>query len=252
MKRILVVLLVAGMLFGTFSSFADVIIEPENAFYRTHRNECEHAQYRVYVAETESAVYAAPYGMQVKTNEAGAYYGVQWIYRHEDGSVWGFNELWNGWVDLGGLKLRYDGISFSSEHAAEIVPNTEDRPFSSFFDGETAAVYLYPTGPFLHTTGGFNEDWSRPVCFYTDPDGRMWGFVGYQYGHIDAWVCLDDPFSETNGAAEAPLIDSGFSPAQGSGYTLSAIFWVIGTVVLVAATAGVLLLVILRKKKRKA
>ena len=45
MKRILA-LLFALLLLVPSLAFADVIIEPENSFYRTHQKDCEHSSGR--------------------------------------------------------------------------------------------------------------------------------------------------------------------------------------------------------------
>ena len=234
---------------------ADVLVEPENAFYNTHQSECRHRDYRVYASSEPTSVYTAPYGMRVKTFETGGDFGVEWIYEHADGSVWGYCYQWDGWVPLGGMKLRYDFIAFAKDHADKITQNDERKPYSEFFDAEDAAVYAYPGGPFAYRTGGFSE--GIPESFYTDPDGKQWAFVGYQYGRINKWVCLDAPQDELLGTKEAALVDSEYTSLdnstlpQPSGFITNTVFWVVGTVVLVSGTAAILLVIILKKRRKQ-
>ena len=252
MKRFCLILCAILMLFASAASYADVLIEPENAFYRSHRDECQHTAYRVYVTEEERIVYTAPYGMKILSKGVGTNFGIEWLYTESDGSVWGYWNDWSnaGWIEMSEMKVVYDDISFREEHGSEIVPNTDGRPFLDWITEPSAAVYVYPCGPFSYQHMGFSEEWASPECFYTDADGRLWGYVGYLYGHIDAWVCLDDPGNETLGTAQEKLLDTDYQPSRNGGFAVSAVFWVIGTVVLVSGTAAVLLVILLRRKRK--
>jgi hypothetical protein len=42
---------------------------------------------------------------------------------------------------------------------------------------------------------GLNAGNAAASTYYTDPQGRVWGFIGYLYGHRNIWVCLSDPLN---------------------------------------------------------
>ena len=145
MKRFCLILCAILMLFASAASYADVLIEPENAFYRSHRDECQHTAYRVYVTEEERIVYTAPYGMKILSKGVGTNFGIEWLYTESDGSVWGYWNDWSnaGWIEMSGMKVVYDDISFREEHGSEIVPNTDGR--GTFENRRDRSEYRRPT-----------------------------------------------------------------------------------------------------------
>lgn len=251
MKRIALLVLALCLLLTATAAAADVLIEPENAFYRTHRNDCVHEDMRAFVTSDAREVLSAPYGARLREVSPGDYLYFEWFYTASDGSVWGYLETWGqeGWVAMHGLQLVYDRLSFSAEHADEIVQNTENRPFKDWIEGDDAAIYAYPLGAYRYVMFGFSEEWSAPSEFYTDEQGRLWGYVGYQYGRIDGWVCLDDPLNEQLTERGEILVETNYPAPSEQGNGVNPLVWVIGSVVLVVAVSAVLLIVLLRKKK---
>jgi|GEM_PF-2056203 hypothetical protein len=251
MRRFFLVLLAALFLLSSVA-YADAIIEPDNPFYLSHWDECRHGDYRTYVSSVPAGIYSAPGQSQLRTREAGVSFGIEWFYTAKDGSEWGYCERENGWIPMKELEVVYDRISFQEEFADQIELNEELRRFSAFFTGNKAAAYLYPQGPYSGMIEGFSELDTSPIYLYKDPEGRLWGYVGYQYGHIDKWVCLDDPLNEHLSSPDAvqtpkkeyvpdePLPKTGVSPA---------VWWGVGAVLIALAAAAVLLIRIARRKK---
>ncbi len=248
MKRLLLLLLTMLLTIPT-AVMADVIVEPENAFYEAHREECTHTAYRCYFSDEETVIYSAPYGMKRGTVQPGQNLGVEWVYTEADGSVWGYCEWKNGWIPLGGMQLCYDWISFAEEYAGEIRPNAERNPFSAWFAGDSVMTYSYPNGPVSYEMELFDLE-GMPDSLYTSRDGREWGFIGYYYGRRNCWVCLSDPNNPNLTIESEHSVPTEYPLPQTKGYVANSIFWVIGTVLAVVGTAAVLLAVILKRRKK--
>lgn len=249
MKRLLMLLL-AALLMAPTAARADVIVEPENAFYEAHRDECTHTAYRCYFSEEEVVIYSAPYGMKRGTVQPGQNFGVEWIYTEPDGSVWGYCEWKSGWIPLGGMQLCYDWISFAEEYADAIVPNADHASFSTWFSEDTVVTYSYPNGPVAYSLDLFDENGAGPELLYTDPDGKEWGFVGYYYGRRNLWICLSNPTDDQLTSEQKRSVPTAYPVPQTKGYVVSSVFWVIGTVLAVVGTAAVLLSVILKRRRK--
>lgn len=233
MKKKLALLLLALCLLFPVQAAADVIVVPEGSFYRRHERECEPLS-RWYQANGEPgyvSLYDRPGGMVLANIENGtelyltfSYSGRgEWGYTELDASQEGIASAHQGgvygWIDLATLRPRYDSIAFMQEHAQEITP----------FSGDTAAlpatgqVYLwkYPGSPpmedaYLEEAGDIRfEDG------YTDPDGRLWGRVGYYRGWRDVWVCISDPGNAALpvNTPEQPPLHPAAKPPVPAGYS---------------------------------
>lgn len=244
MKRSLIPLIVLLLLFPAFA-FADVIVEPENGFFRTHRSDCQHREGRTYLANGPDGtlpLYTAPGGTVSETLKSGASFYCQWTYTDKEGIVWGFSEQHAAWAPLGYTLVQYDYIAFEAEHKDEII--TEANQTAERLP--VAYLYAYP--------GASNPIRMENVDLtaekqYTDGQGRQWGFISYIYGIRNKWFCLNDPGSdELIGEKKAP-VSSGFeAPAQlPTATNRGVIAGVVGGVALL--TLVVVLLAFRRKKK---
>ena len=205
MKKILA-LLFALLLLMPSLAFGDVIVEPDNSFYRTHQQECQHREGRTYLANGPDGslnLYTAPNGTVAKSLENGAAFYCQWTYTDKQGIVWGFSERHGAWAPLGYTLVQYDHIAFRKEHADKIAAPEEQTAI----EYQTVYLYEYPGAPSPLEMG--NLDLTAEQT-YTDEQGHRWGFVSYIYGIRNKWFCLDDPAnSQLTGEKKAP-VSSGF------------------------------------------
>jgi len=250
-------------------AFADVLWEPENAFYRRHASDCQLLQRSFYVNGEDGYVnlLAAPDSSNVNFQlENGEKVYVYWQYLD-----WGYVEVDNdegGWVELNQLELIYDHISFADEYADSIMPydNALCQPLLDSWDGSTLTLWPYPGAEEarfvwenaddameqLKTQGG---DYFRQI--FRDEEGLIWGFCGYLWGNRNFWVCLNAPAGRDDELAhsgqvelpirevETPELIPAQEPAMPTSYLLPIIL--VATVVLL--TAGYL--VVLKKKKNR-
>ena len=182
---------------------ADVIVEPEDAFYREYRSHCHSHDRGYFAAGPDGAVtvYKSPKSPVVVTElENGEYVWIGWTYTDSDGNAWGYCEHWNnedfvrdwtGWMPLDHLLLKYDSISFREEFSDRI----EDRGGQVEGQGNFPVVFWeYPGSGEVYaslTAGdGYVPEYEG---VFTDDAGRSWGFVGYYMGLRNVWICLDAP-----------------------------------------------------------
>ena len=206
MKKLLSLVLAAVLALALSAPVcADVIFEPQDNFYERHADECEYYDRSCYINGKRgyAEVYSSPNASRpdaVIPN--GALYWVSWTWKGWacieydpaalDGSCGGST----GWVKLEDMSLKYDGASFFAEHSTEIVTDGMTLTLTVEQDNDIC-VYEYPGSGELRRQGlGAYGDGSDDVEFttlYTDLEGRVWGYLGYFYGHVDGWLCLSDP-----------------------------------------------------------
>lgn len=189
-------------------AYADIVWEPQdNQFYKQHGCTYENRSYYANGPEGFVTVWDAPGGVVVQAqyqNGEVLWVGYTWqewalISRWEDGT-----EI-TGWVPMAELSLIYDYLSFQEEYAERV------RPYSGEFAdyaGDAAEVnfYEYPGAAEIKQAWETDGDWhvldnltgtaendSYISKVFTDEDGRTWGYVGYMYGRLNAWFCLDEP-----------------------------------------------------------
>lgn len=235
---------------------ADVIWEPDDSFYKSHRDECSYVGRAYLLAGYDGTVtlYTAPGGMSKTTVENDTRGTVQFTWTGDD-LTWGYlmaggNQ--EGWVPMDDLTPVYDSQQFMADHSGEIV--TSDSVPVDFHE---AVLYDYPNG----TTGSYTlEEDAVYLPFdqlftqvYTDEGGLRWGYVGYYMGRRSSWICLDDPM---NDSLTGGIVSPALSPAQargsatvepgGSGPAALPI-----AAALVAAVAAVTGALVLKLKKRE-
>lgn len=243
MKRWFFIILAILLLVPSIA-FADVIIEPENGFFRKHREECSHIGGRTYLADGPDGsltLYTSPGSAGAKDIPNGEAFYCEWIYTDKEGTVWGFSQRHELWVPLGLTLVQYDDAAFRAEFRNKIVPND-----GRSVEGRPLAMYAYPGAPdpFLLDMG----EGLTPEELYVDEQEFTWGSVGYYYGVRNKWICLDDPSNEKlQGEAKAP-VPSGYTAPRSlpSGSGIGLILYIVGGIAVITA---VTVLVLFRRKK---
>ncbi len=215
MKKWLALLCSLALLVPT--ALADVIFEPEDAFYAAHRGEFEYL-YREYTAngpEGYTTLWKAPDSAEQRENVAnGETFSGLFLYT-AGGETWssvsGEGETLRGWVRLSDCTPVPDYLTFEEAHGAEFVPC--DSSYDHAFDGlETVVLWKYPGSGIVEWADcdakWFRENGTPSQTFqscWEDEDGRVWGFVGYVMGVRNVWVCLSDPANQDLPASAAVL-----------------------------------------------
>lgn len=184
---------------------ADVLWEPNNRFYERHADECQYLGRSFYAngAEGYITLWDAPGGYLVKGQFSNGF--ILWVYyQFEDwvyAVVWGDEGEISGWAPIEDFALEYDHLSFAEEYADAIYPYCGQ--FADYDgDAEEIVFYEYPGAPVSKdvrkAAWGLDELIGRGgdsyiQSIFVDEDGRTWGYVGYLYGRINGWFCLDEP-----------------------------------------------------------
>ena len=192
------------------SALADVIYEPEDSFYKKHRQEC-HYENRVYIAAGENGYASAKKNPTSKKAEweipNGTEIYISFVWDQDGG--WGLKDS-HGWISMSELTVKYDGISFAQEHGAEFL-YLDELESLDLTDCDCMHLWRYPgdEAPYSTLSGsGENYWWGWPPedlsfnTIYEDPEGRRWGYVSYYYGIRDFWVCLTAPDDASIGGGE--------------------------------------------------
>jgi len=158
---------------------------------------------------------------EVAVIENGKICWIQFTYSH-NGEDWGITKsyisadeisfgdgVWvTGWIPMSQLLLAYDYISFDSEYSHEYY--TYDGSYEAVKEAEKIVFWAWPgsglvTGSIIkeHLPPGIEEYFDESIT-YKDERGREWGFIGYAWGHRNAWVCLDNPENEEIEAFNPP------------------------------------------------
>lgn len=179
---------------------ADVIFEPQDSFYWEHRGECQYLS-RTYYADGPdkvAVVYRSPESSAVvERMKNGDELWISYTYEDKNGISWGYcenyEEDWAGWVPMDYLLLKYDFICFQEEFGDRITTPVEYGVLSA--EGE---VYLW-NYPGSEDSMIYTVDREYPPVYeavFTDDAGRNWGYIGYDRGIRNIWVCLDDPTAD--------------------------------------------------------
>ena len=144
MKRVLTVILTVCLCFAlSLSALADVIWEPEDAFYQKHRDECRYEN-RTYIASGEggyAGVHKDPKTAKVKEElPNGTEFWVSYVWKGDGGWALGLNTRW---VPMSELTVKYDGVSFDEEHSAEYL-SPEGGEVLSLRDYGCMQLWTYP------------------------------------------------------------------------------------------------------------
>ena len=192
--RMVISACIAVFVFGhPLSASADVIFEPDNDFYGRHSDECTYFN-RSCIAGADTYLWDAP---NLVTGGQSAQEGEQiyisFVYTDKDGIEWGLAEYLDQWILMADLYLEYGSPEFMEEYSGEIY---EDEPYL-LSDGTVFVSWSYPESGVINSSGASVTDDYEITTFYTDPDGRLWGYSAYMYGSRDVWICLSD-IADTN------------------------------------------------------
>ena len=202
MKRFLTLLFILLLTLSLgMNALADVIYEPEDSFFKKHRDECYYEN-RVYIASGEAG-YAAimkdpKSNKKVEELPNGTEAYVSYVWDKEGG--WALLDR-RGWISLTELTVKYDSVSFEAEYGKEFL-HPEDPEFLDLTGCEGFGLWEYPgdKAPYARLSWTGEDAWfTAPPddlffnTIYEGPDGLRWGYVHYYYGRRDFWVCLSDP-----------------------------------------------------------
>lgn len=197
MKKLLCVCLCLCLL-GSVTAHADVIWEPyDDSFYLNRQGDFLLTQENYYVNSPYGAadVYDKPSGRVIDTLENGQGFYVYYTYEDKNG-VWALDDD-GRYVLLSELLNVYDK-EFWADHEGEIVSEAPEGLHLELQAQEPILAWTYPGGRNWETTVWEAEDVVNScTAFYTDEDGRIWGYINYWYGRLDAWVCLTSHYDRT-------------------------------------------------------
>lgn len=237
---------------------ADIIIEPEDAFYLRHANECTYVERSFYAGGPDGSVTLLEEpgtGAAVGAMKNDTLVYVRFSYRL-DGSDWGLVEYvsgtlpdggpagnLSGWAPMAELRLKYDNISFMEDHKDEL------RAYSGALDSlktvERVVLWTYPGSG--ETAGELHQehlDYIRLDSEYTDAQGRLWASTDTR---DQPWMCLSDPQNEAIPAATANPATGAWQPEKSAGSGAPSILLVAALVLAVTGGTALLIRVLLRK-----
>ena len=248
MKRVCVCLLLVLCLAGA-SARADVIWEPMDPFYLSHRAECTEVD-QLWEAQVDTALYDKPGGTVKESVSAGdsVYISNLWS------GGWGQMPWRDYWTNLADYRRLYDIHDFEAAHRADFVREEhvltmEEDVFlldGQALEGQTEdsslILWTYPVSG--KKSRAFSRDeFDRAIRMTANPcwqdaEGRLWGYAsGYLFGSFEGWICLSDPLNGEIPAegpkyadeapqdpapeeTEAPVAGGLRSPGNGSGPSL--------------------------------
>ena len=268
MKKLIAIIsavLMAACCIG--SACADVIFEPRDSFYESHRDQCEYHD-RSYTANGPNGdvkVYENPESDAVRaTVQNGEEIYVSHLYQDSAGIIWGYTEQWesevSGWIPMDYLELIYDERSFEQDHGGAF--QSEEGTLSEEFAGQTIYFWEYPGSVKAHQVSVGGSRMPQYQVVYVDANGNRWGRVGY-FMSMCGWINLDNPAADYDTlypnaaeATEAPAQPSDVLSTepvqeivpQASEGTLSVVILTVAAVVAIVAVTVVLLVLLKRKK----
>ena len=258
MKKLFSLICVAVLLMGCIVSVsADVIFEPMDSFYESHRDDCQRHErsYTAFGPNGDVTVYESPESDEVKATYAnGEVLYISYIYTDPDGIQWGYYENWetgvSGWVPMDYLELIYDGISFEEEFGH--LFSEEEGTLAAEHQGKLVKFWKYPGSTEYLEWAVEGENMPAYQTVYTDSNGVRWGREGYYMGLRGYWINLDAPDAdfvptesavpeETKPQEQTDPVEE-IKPAQPEGLRTATLLIVIAVVAVVAVTAVVLVL----------
>ena len=244
MKRICT-LLIASLLISslTVPALADVIWEPGDSFYDSHRFEVKYVEY-VYEAVRDTALYASPKAFAGERIPEGQTISINYLWKKNWGAghvnlvqAGGYQE---GWFELTDFRRLYTVVDFESSHQGEFAGREGTVPLER---GNPVYLYSFPGSGISYPTDTApveGEDSLRYTAVYTDPEGLEWGGIEYPEGRL--WVCLSEPRNSSLPRTVPKYAED--APPEAPPPLLPA--------VIVAAVAAVTLLLILLLRKKNA
>ncbi len=270
--RMAFALFVVFALLLSLSTFADVAYTPRDDFYEEHYRGCVGLELYHFTNGAEGYVvaYSSPTGDPEVVIPNGREYFVSVIWTSdEDGKTWGcieydpdtleisyaFQGGESAWVDMSSMYRRYDSVMFMTEHESEL----QHSHYNIYVEeGRELLAYRYPGSGIIEYRFPYIEDIENTMSteyLYTDTEGREWGYVGYHYGRVNAWICISEPYTELPAGAEyrePELIpaasESEMEAALDEVSGVSAQL-IVGTVGVIAIAAAIVIYTVLKKRK---
>ena len=195
-KRIISIIAVCFLLLPSLVVYADVIVEPENAFYNQYRNQI------IYLGRSFSANGADDFvsvrkepgsKSEIAKLQNGEVTYVQYSCLY-DGDFWGFTFEYFGWIKMEQFSVLYDYVAFEEDHFDELYQYSGD--YTEIKETRSAVAWPWPGADApLWTFEDLDMGSFRASYAYKDDVGREWGFVTYLYGSRNVWFCLSDPLN---------------------------------------------------------
>lgn len=224
MKKMVILLFTAALLATT--AFADILINLDDSFWHSHRDDCVNRRrtYTVNSPEGSAALWESPVSSkQTETLPNGTELNGSWRYTDEKGETWftvesgeqnsNGEEILRGWCRESDCLATPDAVSFEEAHGAEF--EGWDRAYDHVFDeAEDIIIWKYPgSGEVKGEIWGPSYDpaWLRDefdTC-WRDQQGRMWAYLDRILQNRDVWICLDALGSTELEKDETILPDTG-------------------------------------------
>ena len=187
---------VCFFLMFAFAASADLIVEPENDFYKRHAGKIIYLG-RSFIANGKDGsvpVRKEPglgaYTAKLQNGEM-VYVQYSCLYNND---FWGFTRKYYGWVRMDEMLVLYDYVAFEEEHLSEFYPYTGD--YAEIKENRSAIAWSWPgSGAYLWTFKDLDTENFRVSHAWRDKEGREWGFVSYLYNSRNIWICLSDPLN---------------------------------------------------------
>ena len=262
MKRILCILLALMCL--TTAALADVIYEPENAFYEHHRDECEYVSRSYIVSDSGAEVQIKPGGKSLGSYAAGETIFADYLYTDPNtGESWGLctfydGQRWtDGWVCLTGMQVVYDYRDFAADYGEAFYEPAEDEVPAIELDTTVTMLWPYPGAAKPDTEITPDQADGLTLQFWTlydDEAGRTWGYLGYWRGWRDKWVCISDPSAAELPGMDTPktIVEPGTSGRADANTLFREVLPWLGLALAISISGSALFLILLKRKYRKA
>ncbi|MCL1866080.1 MAG: hypothetical protein FWF82_01575 [Oscillospiraceae bacterium] len=178
----------------TVTANADVLVTPEDGFYKRHQSEIKYLgrDFVINGADGSARFENSPGSVFDKINYPnGKTIRIEYSCLY-DGEFWGYSPWYGRWVKTSDLLVLYDYVAFSEEFESDLHSYNGDR--EEITETKSAVVWAWPgSGVPLYTVENLDPNSFNVAYAYTDSDGREWGFVPYMYGDKNIWFCLSDP-----------------------------------------------------------
>ncbi|MCL2757501.1 MAG: hypothetical protein FWD43_05435 [Coriobacteriia bacterium] len=263
---VLILAIMISLLFPLANAYADVVYEPQDDFFNSHRDACISIDRWFYVNGEEgyAIMMVAPNSnKEVDVLRNGTELYISYTY-DQRGVIWGLTEFQSSitgkrvsaWLPWDKLVLKYDHISFEQDHGSEFYIYTGDLGFLK--EVERIYVWDWPGAdgqPWSTTPGNLQvEDpqfYIEMEKTYKDEMGREWCFFDYRYASWGKWVCISDPSNGEipafNSAPDPKLVPPAETLPVPKGFNL--LLLIIILVVVVVIVAAILILVFWRRSQ---
>ena len=199
--------------FSGTAVYADVISEPDNAFYRSAYQSCEYINWRSYNVLEDSNILKSPLKTTVVNKvKKGDTVDIGFTYTDKNGEVWGccmFDERSDlgrskdGWIKMSKVSEIYSTFTFIDEHSDEFTDYSGE--LDNYIPQEKVVLWEYPYSENCYSVKA--EDWFTKENYpfkneiadkcWTDENGNMWIYSGKwatkDFGYNDRWVFLPAP-----------------------------------------------------------